>query len=325
MSRHAELTVPARAAESPLRVLLGPQSPVPNLAEAVANAGLPNGPFAVISAAWQETEGDIDEIRSVLGRDLEDLRLYRRAEELLAGNAELNAASRLRQDRLIEQQKVYRLRLKQLSIAARLVMSAEGEAEMIAAEQRHAIAQLRALDRHHLHRSESIWRAFSDEFSPDYFSEIARHTAEIAEVLQQSAGVLITGGNVAVLVNRLRLFGVDRLLENCNIVAWSAGAMALTERVILYHDHSPEGRRDAEVLGSGCGVVPGFVLLPDAKHRLRKKDRKRIGLLSRRFSPDTCVTLDRGAELHTTDTDVVRAHEVKELGINGRLARMRRS
>lgn len=315
--------MPASAAESPLRVLLGPQSPEPNLAEAVANAGMADGPFAVISAAWQETEGDIDEIRSVLGRDLVDLRLYGRAEELIAGNTELDAASRRRQDRLIEQQRVYRLRLKQLSIAARLVMGADGEAEMLAAEQRHAVAQLRALDRHHLHRSESIWRTFNEECSPDYFPDIARHVAEITDVLQQSAGVVITGGNVAVLMNRLRLFGVDRLLENCNIVAWSAGAMALTERVVLYHDHSPEGRRDAEVLGSGCGVVPGFVLLPDANHRLKKKDRKRIGLLSRRFSPDMCVTLDRDAELHTTDTGVRRAHEVMELGINGRLARLR--
>ena len=308
-------------AESPVRVLLGPQSPVPNIADAVANAGLADGPFAVISAGWQETEGDIDEIRSILGRDLEDLRLYRRAEELLTGNAELDAASRLRQDRLIEQQKIYRLRLKQLSIAARLVMGAEGDAEMLAAEQRHAVAQLRALDRHHLHRSESIWRSFSEECAADYYPEIARHSEEIAGVLQRSAGVLITGGNVTVLLNRLRLFGVDRLLDKCNIVAWSAGAMALAERVVLYHDNSAEGRRDAEVLGSGCGVVPGFVFLPDAKHRLRKRDRKRVGLLSRRFSPDTCVTLDRGAELRVTDAGIAHAHNVQELGINGRLAR----
>ena len=322
MSSLAENSLPAR---SPVRVLLGPQSPVPNIVDAVANAGMKDGSFAVISAAWQETEGDIDEVRAVLGRDLEDLQLYRRADELLAGNAELDAASRLRQDRLIEQQKVYRLRLKQLNIAARLVLGAEGDAEMIAAEQRHAVAQLRALDRHHLHRTESVWRSFNDKWSPDRFPEIARHTREIAEILQRSSGVLITGGNVAVLINRLRLFGVDRLLDNCNIVAWSAGAMALTERIVLYHDHSPGGRRDAEVLGSGCGVVPGYVLLPDAKHRLRQQDRKRISLLSRRFSPDSCVTLDRGAELHTTDTGVAHAHDVRELGIDGRLARLRKS
>lgn len=322
MSSHAESPVPA---ESPIRVLLGPQSPAPNIAEAVANAGLPDGSLAVISAAWQETEGDIEEIRSVLGRDLEDLYLYRRAEEVLANNTAIDVASRLRQDQLIEQQKIYRLRLKQLSIAARLVLGADGDAEMIAAEQRHAVAQLRALDRHHLHRTESIWRSFSEKCSPDFYPEIARHAKEIADVLQRSAGVLITGGNVAVLMNRLRLFGVDRLLDTCNIVAWSAGAMVLTERVVLYHDHAPGGRRDAELFGSGCGVVPGLVLLPDAKHRLRKKDRRRIGLLSRRFSPDTTVTLDRGCRLHVTDTDIVHAHEVQELGIDGRLARLRKT
>ena len=103
MSSHAEMSLPAR---SPVRVLLGPQSPAPNVAQAVANAGLEEGPFAVISAAWQETEGDIDEVRSVLGRDLKELYLYRRAEELLSGNAQIDAAARLRQNRRLQKGRV---------------------------------------------------------------------------------------------------------------------------------------------------------------------------------------------------------------------------
>lgn len=308
---------------APVRVLLGPQSPRPNVADAISHAGLDDGPLAVISAGWQETEGDLDEARDILGRELEDLHLYRRADQLLAANPVLEAAARQRQERLIELQRLYRLRLKQLNTAARLVMSATGDAEMVAAEQRHAIAQLRALDRHHLHRSESIWQIFADASNPDFHPDLARHRQEIIDVLQRSKGVLITGGNVAVLINRLRLFGIDRLLENCNIVAWSAGAMALAERIILFHDRSPEGRRDPEVLGSGCGVIPGYVFLPNAKHRLRKKERRRVGLLSRRFSPDVCIALDAGAEMHIADGGIIRASEVQELGHNGRLSRVR--
>ena len=309
---------------SPLiRVLLGPQSPVPNIAEAVANAGLGEGPLAVISSAWQEAEGDIDELRDVLDVQLEDLGLYRRAEELMASDPILEAAARSRQDKLIAQQKMYRLRLKQLNIAARHMMSAEGDAEMVAAEQRHAIAQLRALDRHHLHRSDSIWRTFSERFCPASYEPLNRHAQEIGDIINRCAGVAITGGNVAVLINRLRLFGVDELLDSCNIVAWSAGAMTLADRIVLFHDHAPDGRRDAEVLGGGCGVLPGYVFLPDTRHRLRQGDRRRIGLLSRRFSPDVCLALDNGAELYIDNTTVSRAGAVRKLNADGRLTRLK--
>ena len=308
---------------SRIRVLLGPQSPVPNIAEALASAGFPQGQLAVVSAAWQEGEGDIDEIRTVLGRPIEDLYLYRREEELLAGNPDLAAAARSRQDRLIEQQKMYRLRLKQLSNAARLMMSAEGDSELVAAEQRHAIAQLRALDRHHLHRSEAIWRGFTDRCNPESSPALAQHMQEIGDIIERCQGVVITGGNVAVLVNRLRLFGVDRLLYGCNIVAWSAGAMALADRIVLFHDRSPEGRRDAEVLGAGCGVIPGYVFLPDTRRRLKTGDRRRVSLLSRRFAPNLCVALDRGTQLHLDDTRVTPASTARTLGINGRLLRLR--
>lgn len=306
-----------------IRVLLGPQSPLPNIAEAVASSGLPDAPLAVISAAWQEAEGDIDDIRNLLGRQLEDLYLYRRGEELMAGDPGLAAAARLRQDKLVDQQRMYRMRLKQLSIAARHMLDAEGDSEMIASEQRHAIAQLRALDRHHLHRTESIWRDFSNAYSSDSYPMLARHAREVAEIVDRCAGVVITGGNVAVLVNRMRLFGVDKLLHGCNLVAWSAGAMALSERIVLFHDRSPEGRRDAEVLGAGCGVIPGQVFLPNTQQRLRTGDRLRIGLLCRRFSPDSCIALDRGSELRFDESGVRYANAVRRLKHDGRFVKMR--
>ncbi|MDX1507147.1 MAG: Type 1 glutamine amidotransferase-like domain-containing protein [Woeseiaceae bacterium] len=304
-------------------LLLGPQSPVRNIGEALAQADLGDGPLAIISAGWQEAEGDVGDVATLVGRPLEDLGLYRRSEELMQGVAGLAAANRRRQDRLVEQQRLYRLRLKQLSIAARHTLAAEGDADMIAAEQRHAIAQLRALDRHHLHRSESIWSEFRDAFDPASHTELARHAAEIAAIIDRSAGVIITGGNVAVLINRLRLFGMDRVLATCNIVAWSAGAMALADRVVLYHDRSPEGRRDPEVFGAGCGIVPGYVLLPDSEHRLRSSERRRMSLLSRRFSPDACVTLDNGSVLRIVDGRVRAVAAVRHLRHDGRLTGLR--
>ena len=66
----------------PERILLGPQRPHTNLPEAFRDRGLPGGPVAVISAGWQEAEGDIDDVRALVPRELIDLELYRRAEEL---------------------------------------------------------------------------------------------------------------------------------------------------------------------------------------------------------------------------------------------------
>lgn len=310
--------------ERPVRILLGPQRPNTNLTDAVANARLPEGPLAVISAGWQEAEGYIDDVRELIPeRTLEDLYLYRRSEQIEHADPSLATAKRHRQERLIAQQRIYRLRLKQLSIAARQTLAADGDPEMLAAEQKHAIAQLRALDRHHLNRTESIWHEFLEENRVDEHEEIGRNIAEIGEQIDRSAGIVITGGNIAVLLNRLRMFGLERKLSSKPLIAWSAGAMVLAERIVLFHEKSPEGRRDAEIFGSGCGIVPGYILMPDTQHRLRTRDRNRIGAMSRRFEPDLCVALDSGAELHVDDADIRYADSVRSLNRDGRLVGLR--
>jgi hypothetical protein len=113
------------------------------------------------------------------------------------------------------------------------------------------------------------------------------------------------------------------MLADRHIVAWSAGAMALTGRIVLFHDRSPEGRRDAEVLGTGCGILPGYVMLPDAKRRLRTGDRLRVGLMSRRFAPDVCVALDNGTEMVIDESATQRAEGARQLRRDGRLVSMR--
>lgn len=308
-------------AAEPVRVLLGPQSPVTNVGAAVA--GLPEGPLAVISAGWQEAEGDLDELAEHVGRPLEDLRLYERVEEVTGRDSSLAEAIRERQARLVDLQCLYRLRLKQLAVAARRVLEAEGDAELLAAEQRHAIAQLRALDRHHLHSSETIWGKFLETYSADSHPLLARHASELDGILRRSAAAIITGGNVAVLINRMRLVGLGGMLNGRHIVAWSAGAMALTSRIVLFHERSPEGRRDAEVLGAGCGIIPGYVFLPDAKRRLRTHDRLRVGLMSRRFAPDVCVALENGTELILDDAGIRDYEGARQLNHHGRLGRIR--
>jgi hypothetical protein len=270
---------------------------VVSLTDALEQIGDHGAPLAVISAGWQEGEDDLTELAAAAGRPVLGLELYRRAANLLGADARLHAAYRNRQDRLIVLQQLYRLRLKHLSLAARRLLESDQDAALLVPEQRHAIAQLRALDRHHLHRTEMIQLEFDSEFDHQTHPALAEQAAEIESILRQCSGVLIAGGNVLVLLNRIRLFGLEDSLRNRPIVAWSAGAMVLSERIVLYHDRAPQGRRDSEIMGSGLGLLPGHVFLPDARRRLRAQDRNRVALFCRRYSPDTCLTLDSGTQV----------------------------
>lgn len=308
--------------KSPLRLLLGPQRPVTNLGSAIRDAGIPDGPIAVISAGWQEAEGDIDDVRGIVGREVRDLGLYARAEALMASDAVLNAAYRQRQETLKELQRLYRLRLHYLSVAARRTLRAEGDPDLLLPEQRHAIAQLRALDRHHLNRVRGILADFSARFDYRDYAPIAEQTAGIASILDECAAVLITGGNVVVTLNRLLLFGLAPHLRARDIVAWSAGAMVLSDNIVLFHDRLPQGRRDAEILGPGIGELPGYVFLPDARHRIREKDTARAGAFCRRFAPDICIALDSGSSLTFSGKELTAVHAARRITPRGGFAKV---
>ena len=307
----------------PQRILLGPQRPITNLGTAIVDAALPDGPLAVISAGWQEAEGDIEDIHAVVGRPLVDLRVYQRAEELFSASPDLLLAYRARQDRLKTLQRLYRQRLRRLLNAARQMLRAWGDVSLIEAEQRHAIAQLRALDRHHMRRVSSVHREFDASFDVATHALLARHNAEISALLDGIETVLVTGGNVAVLINRLRLFGFGALLAGKNLVAWSAGAMALSERIVLFHDDPPQGRRNPELFGPGLGLVKHQVLFPNARTRLKTSDRVRMQLLCRRFAPAVCATLDSGSVLRFVDGELAAADSVRRISDDGRLRKVR--
>jgi hypothetical protein len=300
------------------RILLGPQRPNINLGEAVAAAPFPDGPLAVISAGWQEAEGDIDDLRALVDRPLIDLELYHRAERVFANDQALTAIYRERQDRLQELQRLYRLRLAQAMLAARRIRRAVAAQDLIAAEERHAIAQLRALDRHHFRRVQSVFDEFAASIAES--GALAEHTAAIEAQLKDCAAVMITGGHVLVLLNRLQLFGLRRLLSNRHLITWSAGAMVLSDQLVLFHDKTPLGRRDPELVGPGLGLLPGYIVLPDAQKRLRTKDPVRTGLFSSRFAPARCITLNNGSQLHLEGGKVVEALRVGQLRPNGVIA-----
>ncbi len=273
--------------------LLGPQSLRPTLADTARRLGI-SGRIAAVTAGWQEREAEIDEMREHLEQPVVDLELHRRCERVFAEDPGFFRAHRARQDRLRAMHQLYRYRLDFIIQPARELLRREGDPELLEPEREAAIETVRRLDQDYLERIAAVHRAFEREHPPGHHAALERQRDEIAALLEGSAALVIAGGHVAVLVNRLRLFRLADLVADLPVIAWSAGAMALAERIVLFHDSPPQGAGNAEVLDLGLGLAPGLVPLPHARRRLRLEDPHRVELFARRFAPATCLVLEEG-------------------------------
>jgi hypothetical protein len=302
-------------------VLLGPQRFEPNLAATLDSLGC-GEPVAVVSAGWQEREEETEELRTHLGRELVNLRLYREAEEAVAEDEELAGALRQRQEEMQRLQELYRSRLALGLEAARELLEFPGNNRFVEAHRRAAIRAVRTLDRQHLVQIKRIHEEFDERWRPQERESIRRRRERIAELLEACAAVVVGGGHVAVLINRMRLFEFGGLAHAAPLVAWSAGAMAVSERIVLFHDSPPQGPGDPEILDWGLGLSSGVVALPHASRRLRLDDPLRVSLLSRRFAPSQCVPLDAGARLDWDGNQWTPTGGTKILGRRGALRKM---
>lgn len=300
-------------------ILLGPQRLRPTVGPVLESLGL-DGRICVISAGWQEREGELDELSGHLHRPVDDLALYRRCEEVFAQDAELFAAVRTRQDRLKDAQRLYRIRLRASLQAVRRLADATAEAELLSQEKRAALRSLQALDRHHLQTIHGIHADFEERWQPARRPAVLRIQHELAERLETAAALLIAGGHVQVLLNRIRLVGLAGLLPQIPLIAWSAGAMVLAQRIVLFHDTPPHGAGKAEVLDVGLGAFEGIVPLPHARRRLDLGDAARVALFARRFSPSVCVTMDEGAYLAWRNGSWTDSKDCRQLTRSGAMA-----
>jgi len=290
----------------PVQIMLGPQSPRANLKNAIDSLSF-NGPIVTITAGWRDSEAETDELQAEIGIPIEDLNLYHQAEKIFALEPELHALQRDRRDKLLELQRLYRIRLTPSMAAARRLLREKGEPDLLRLEQRAAISQVRALDRHHVRRISAIHQDFDTRRAALAISSATTLRQTIQRKVADSALVLIAGGHVAVLINRIRLFRLADVLAQKPIIAWSAGAMVLGERIVLFHDDAPQGKRDAEVLDTGLGIVRNIIPLPHAKSRLDWSNRTRMALFSRRFAPAICCTLDNGSMIQMENNKITCA------------------
>lgn len=273
------------------RIFLGPQRLKPNVASVLDRIGI-DGPVAAITAGWQEREGEIEELSEHLGRPVTDLMLHRRGEEVFEKDPELFQLHRARQDRLKAMQRLYRYRLDFALEPARELLRRTQPQELLPTEQDAAIESVRRLDAEHLARIVEVHETFDNNHGLPERESIRAHREDIREILENASAVLIAGGHVAVLLNRLRLFGVADFLGPRPLVAWSAGAMALSDKIVLFHDSPPQGEGNAEILEVGLELIPGVVPLPHAKKRLRLQDEIRVATFARRFAPAMPLCLD---------------------------------
>ncbi|MBL9038126.1 MAG: hypothetical protein JNG84_06400 [Archangium sp.] len=283
-------------------VLLGPQRLSPTLLDVVKAMGI-EGRIVTITAGWQEREDQVLELHASLGaKRCANLELYHRGEKVFAKDKELAALHRVRQDTLRERQDYYRMRLERIVDAALDIGRRAAGSRVEAEEESLSMELIRKLDLDHLAHCRASREAYEREATPWERPLVKKHRAEIAELLEGASAIAIAGGHVAVLLNRLRLFGVAELLTKKQLLlAWSGGAMVTSERVVLFHESPPQGVGISEVMDEGLGLHRGVLPLPNPKLRLKLDDTFRVGWMARRNLPAKCVAFDSGEYVHFTE------------------------
>jgi hypothetical protein len=269
-----------------------------------------DGPIALITTGGREREDEDERLRAHLECETINLRLYHRAEEVFSNDPELAQAHRAKQAKLRHKQDFYRIRLEHELAANRVIRKRHAPADVLAEEEGASVSTIRALDAYHLAACQRVNAEFDAALGLRERPSIQQHREQIAEALARCKGIAIAGGHVAALINRIRLFGLEDLIDGQAVFAWSGGGMAISDRIVLFHDYPPQGRGAAEILDEGLGLVRDVVVLPQPETRLRMHDTERVSLLARRFDPAICLALPQGAHVIVQDGKLGRSADV---------------
>jgi hypothetical protein len=277
--------------------LLGPQRRATGARTAVAEL-IPDGPVVTVNAGWRERETDTQELDAVLGGRMVNLELYQRWQRLAMDDPAYAEAEGRLSSRLEELRTAYQLRLRHGLAAVRAVAQRVADPSIRADAVADAVAGVRALDAWHVDRSTELRTGFYARLAER--ASIGDHRRAIVHLVDASAGMVITGGHVGVLLHLLQVFGVAALIRP-PVITWSAGAMALSPRVVLFGDHAAYGHPDPEFYAAGLGLYAQAVPFPHARRRLRLTDHDHRQLLADRLAPYPGLILDEGVRLDLTD------------------------
>ena len=258
--------------------------------------------LAIISAGWEEDESNDQELReSLSGFHVENLSLFKRSEQLFASDHEFIKALQKRQDDLRELRNVYRIRLESLLDSARKMLALPDGNVAFEPEREMAVDAIRRLDTQYFFRTSQIIDQYEDSLKTDQRPDVIHHRVEISHLMNDVDALVITGGHAAIILNRLKIFGVLDMKPTIPIVAWSAGAMALSDQIVFFHDSPPQGAGDPELLRPGMGFCTDILPFPDGKKRLRLDDACRVALMARRFQRFACIVFEQDTILERKD------------------------
>ena len=254
--------------------LLGPQPRV-KLQQSFRELG-PETTVALVTAGWQEREVDDAELRELVGLPTVNLALHERWLAVHEEDREYAHAEREHEAAQAELRRLYLVQLDHaLSAAYEVARRSDARPRLRDRALTDSLRVVQLLDEQHVQRVADFQQHFYDAWRPQERASVARQRDEIQHLLEGSSALAIAGGHVGELARVLHLFHVAPHLP-ARVVAWSAGAMALTERVVLFHDFVPHGVAQTEVYGEGIGAVRSVVALPHARRRLRVSDSIRM-------------------------------------------------
>jgi len=280
-------------------LLLGPQRFLATAGAAVRSVA-PEGTVATVTAGWQDREPADDELDEVMEGRSRNLHLYARLSEVLTVDEHFAAEALAHRDAMDELAGIYSLRLQRALESVYAVARRPARQDIADSAFQDALRGLRDIDAWYLRGVDQLYGELETAAPPWESETIARHRSEVAELLGDAAVLAIAGGHVGILLRSLRLFDVVPP-AGLPVVAWSAGAMAMTERVVLYNDKGPLGVQGSELWDRGVGRVPDVVAMPHARRRLRLEDPLRARVFVGRFAPATCLLLDDGVQVAIGD------------------------
>lgn len=300
-------------APAPRITFLGPQRH-PRLKSTVANLGLTGAHFATIAAGWRDRESDDAVLVDELGGRTTNLRLWSLMQRVWEADPELAQGDRERRAVLEEMQELYLVGLEHAAEAmTRMTSQAPRHAGVQEMAVQDALDIMRDMDRRHLERVEEVHQEFYTRYQPEHRDAVVAARFAVGNAVSETDAVVIPGGHVSVLLGALHLFNLAPALAapgeeladgtvgaprpHRPIIAWGAGAMTLTERVVLFFHNSLISPGVSEMLGKGLGLTRDVVALPSPRQRLDLKDPARMRRLAARVAPASAVLLDEQAEI----------------------------
>ena len=276
-------------------VLLGPQR-FRMTAGAVASAVAPQGTVATVTAGWRDREKDDAELHDVLGGRSHNLHLFTRLGHVIRHDRDFATAASAYNRAVDEASGLYLLRLQHALDTVYATMRRSARQDLVDSSLRAGMQSVRDIDEWYLWVLAELEGELRAHGGVDTSDVIAQHRGEVGEALAGAALLAIAGGHVSMLIRCLRLFSVEPAPE-LPVIGWSAGAMVLTDLVVLYQDKGLEGVRPAEVWDRGLGRAPGVVAMPHARRRVHLDDTDRNRVIAHRFAPARIVLLDDGGRV----------------------------